>query len=397
MKSNYKLYCLSFALAALTVQAEQTDDLNFQHAIDQIIENNHSLAARRATLESEHLNIAAENNLDDPELEFEHQWGAKEVGNKWSISVSQPFEWPGVYRNRSKYIGAESKALNFLYQSELLSLKLDATNALTDYITAKQQLALSKEIKNNIDSIALFISKAFDKGQATVIDLKKSRLEQNEAAVRLETALANFDMSQQELIRLNGGKYLDLENISSYPNIVLQSEDFYAEQYSSADPQLYALSAKTEAAQYALKAQKMKSLPGFSLGYIHNVELGDHFNGIKVGLNLPFFSNRHKTKAVLAGIESAENEALSYSVTVQSKLRSDFARAKRIKLRIDEYNSILGDNDNYLRLLNKSFSAGQISFITYIYEINYYISAKEEYLSLQSEYQTLLNTLNRFN
>ena len=97
---RYIFVLLSAAFVAQAVSAGYGED--YDAAIDSIVCNNRALAARRAALEGDRLSLAAENNLSDPDVEFEHQWGQGHIGNKWSVSVSQSFDWPGLYKRRTE-------------------------------------------------------------------------------------------------------------------------------------------------------------------------------------------------------------------------------------------------------------------------------------------------------
>ncbi|WP_289860307.1 TolC family protein, partial [uncultured Muribaculum sp.] len=80
---------------SLSAQAQ-----NFDQLLNSVLSNNQAVASSRYANESELLNLKSENNLPDPEVEVEYQWGRHEVGDKFDINVSQGFDWPGVYRAR---------------------------------------------------------------------------------------------------------------------------------------------------------------------------------------------------------------------------------------------------------------------------------------------------------
>lgn len=391
MKRIYAI--ISFALLAwMQVSA---DDM-FRSITDSIIANNTALASRRAALESETMKLQADNNLNDPEVEFEHQWGQDNIGNKWAVSVSQSFDWPGLYRRRSAAARAGADAFSMLYKSEEADLRLRVTNTLIDYVAAREKLAMSNAVKQNLDSIYGFIRKAYDRSDATVLDMKKISLEHAEAIARLDDAQLAVDNLRHELIALNGGKYIDLAEVTGYPLMKLYDEDHYAAAIEAADPALAAVAGEAETARLTAAAERLRSMPGFSLGYIHNVELGDHFNGITAGVSLPFFSGRKRAAAARAEAISADYRMADYRITAQNRLRADYAAARSYERRLKSYDGMFGDGDNYLQLLYKSFMGGQMTFVTYLYEINYYIEARSAYIDLLHDYNLSLASLNRF-
>ena len=214
---RYIFVLLSAAFVAQAVSAGYGED--YDAAIDSIVSNNRALAARRAALEGDRLSLAAENNLSDPDVEFEHQWGQGHIGNKWSVSVSQSFDWPGLYKRRTEVARSGADAFRLLYEAEAADLRLRVAMTLNDYVASCQRLSLANEVKNNLDSLYLKLSKAFEHGEATIIDMKKIRFERAEAISRLNDAVQAVDALKFELIGMNGGKYIDLSAIDNYPAI----------------------------------------------------------------------------------------------------------------------------------------------------------------------------------
>ena len=155
---RYIFVLLSAAFVAQAVSAGYGED--YDAAIDSIVSNNRALAARRAALEGDRLSLAAENNLSDPEVEFEHQWGQGHIGNKWSVSVSQSFDWPGLYKRRAEVARSGADAFRLLYEAEAADLRLRVAMALNDYVASCQRLSLANEVKNNLDSLYFKLSKS---------------------------------------------------------------------------------------------------------------------------------------------------------------------------------------------------------------------------------------------
>lgn len=386
--------CLS--LVAPCIYGQYGDD--YDKAIKTIVENNPAIMARMSAIESEKLTLSAENNFNDPDVEFEHQWGEANVGNKWAISVSQSFDWPGLYKRRSAMVKSGTQAYTLLYLAELSDLRLRAAQTLNDYVCARQRLEMAQNVKSNLDSIYVLITKAYEHGEATILDMKKIRFERAEAITRCENARQNLDALRFELIAMNGGKHIDLSLISSYPAYILRDEEYYVDRHSEADMSLSASQNQAKAARMAASAEKLKSYPGFSIGYIHNYEIGDHFNGLKLGMTLPLFSNRNKHAAAVATANSAQFEADENAINLHTKVLTEYSSAKKMRQSLDNYSEIFptDGSDDYLRLLNKSYDGGQISLINYLYEINYYIEARLAYIELLNSYNQILASLNRY-
>lgn len=394
MKRLHIIYTLALAILPLSLTAENS----FDSVVSEILSNNPTLASRRASVEAETLTIKAENNLSDPEVEFEHQWGARDVGNKWTVSVSQSFDWPGVYRSRAKVSDAQSQAFRLLYLAEESDLRLRVQSTLADYIAARNQLALATEISDNLAIIADKIALAFEHGEATILDRRKIDFERVDAANKADAAQSLVESLKYELLTLNGGKYIALDELNDFPAIAFKSEEYYLDRHEASDPALLAETYLTEAARQSVSAASRNALPGFSLGYIHNVELGDHFNGLKVGVTLPIFSNRHRKAAAVEEARSRAISADQTALTVHNRVLTDYAKARVLANRLSEYDSLFpdGQSSDYLELLRKSYEGGQMSLIVYLYEINYYTEARSRLIELKLEQTTTLLFLSRF-
>ena len=127
-------------------------------------------------------------------------------------------------------------------------------------------------------------------------------------------------------------------------------------------------------------------MPGFSVGFAHETEGDENFNGFSLGITLPFFSQRHKTQAATLQAESIgfENDA-----AVSSRLAeyiSARARAMAASEAIEAYRPVVTDEN--FALLQKA--------LDFIQEENYFLRARQSYLDAQFDYHTALAELMRY-
>ncbi|MDE5554424.1 MAG: TolC family protein, partial [Muribaculaceae bacterium] len=123
-----------------------------------------------------------------------------------------------------------------------------------------------------------------------------------------------------------------------------------------------------------------------------------HFNGIKVGISLPFFANRHRKAQAKARLQATQNELFNTQLTVTQRVQSDYTKAALLDARVDQYAKLFpNSDDDYLTLLRKSFDGGQMSLIIYLYEVNYYTEARAAYINLLHDRALAMLSLSRFN
>lgn len=392
-----QIITLLLALSALVTSEATAQNKHFDATVNEILANNLTLAARRAANDADCQALRAENNLADPEVELEHLWGRPAIGNKFTLSVVQSFDWPGVYRSRSAAAKAGSKASDLLFLADIADTRLRVCTTLTDYIAALLQLRLSETISNNLAVIAENVKTAYDNGEATILDFRKIQFEKIEAETATDAAASLLASLRQELVSLNGGQPLDLDSIVDFPHYQLNTAAYYLDRHMTSDPALMAAKYASQAAVENLRTAKLSNLPGFSVGYTYNAENGDRFHGFKFGVSLPFFSNRHRKAEAAARLMEADVQELETVVTVNSRVSSEYSRAALLDRRAAVYATLFpADGDDYLTLLRKAYEGGQMTLINYLYEINYYTQARSNYITLLHDRTLSIQSLNRF-
>ena len=112
-------------------------------------------------------------------------------------------------------------------------------------------------------------------------------------------------------------------------------------------------------------------------------------------MSLPLFSNRNKVAASKALLRSLENEETSVEVAKLSEMYSDRAKVLMLHKEINEYRPVFEDSNN-IALLKKALDGGEISLLTYLQEVNYFLSAQREYMDIVYQYHYSLARLNRY-
>ncbi len=366
---------------------------DFDKAVDELVAHNIGLRVEVAKSESAVESIAAANSLPGPEVEFSRVWGTTpEAGNKWALSVSQGFDWPGLYKARSEAARTATTAMQFMHEVSLLDARREARTLLIEYIHNTQLLSLQQEIANNIDSMVIYYKIAAESGLETRIDYNKTVLERIAVHRGLHDLEAEREGITARIQEFNAG--LDVGPLlasigDEYPDINIVRLPMALSMLEERDPAYAAAKAGVKAAESLVKVEKMSVLPGFSIGFEHETEAGDHFNGFSVGITLPSWSRRHSAKAARIDAEAAMMDAEIALNRRKALLLADYSRIDSYRKVIDEYAPVINDKSHY-ELLHKSLKAGQISFLTYIQEINYFIEAHRDYLDVLYEYNLAL-------
>lgn len=380
---------VSFLFLSLSLSGLGVD---FDGAVDRLVGNNLSLQSEALRGEAAVESLKADNVLSGPEVDFTREWGnSADVGDKLSFSVSQSFDWPGLYKARREAARTASSAYQFLREANLLDSRREARELLLEYIHNAQVLNLQKEIAGNIDNMVDYYKRAAEEGLETRIDYNKTVIER----IAVHRELHNLESEREGIVArlqdFNAG--LDVDPLLSevgveYPEFAPVRLQVALSLMRERDPGYAAAKAQAEAAGSLVKVERLSAYPGFSIGFVHETEgagATDHFNGFSIGLTLPSWSRRHSSKAARLEAEAAVMEAEMALHRRKAELVSESRRIESLRKQIDEYAPVVADNSNY-ELLKKALKAGQITFLTYIEELNYFIAAHREYLDLLYEY-----------
>ena len=385
-------------LTAVIIPAAMAGSTPFDEALAEVIGNNLSVRAEASRAQIETENILGENTLEAPEVSFSRVWGSrKEYGNKWSLGVSQSFDWPGVYAARREAARTARSASQYMLESTLLDLRQEVRTLFIDIIHNTQLIEIQTELVDRMNQMEAYYKKAAEAGAETRLDYNKTVIERIAVHRELHTLEAQRSTLMSTLSTLNGGK--DIDGIiaklgNAYP-ITRVPESIDKTVIMKRDPQYAAALAGVEAAKSMVKVEKRSRIPGFSIGYEHESEGDENFNGFSIGLTLPVWGRGHQIKASTLEAEASLMDAELALTRRVAEMNGDRKQLDTLRHIMDEYEPVVNEKSNY-ELLHKALKAGQITFLTYIEESNYFIAAKRDYLDTLYEYNLILTRLARY-
>ena len=371
---------------------------DFDDVLSTIVSNNLSLKNAVAVDEASIAEMKAENTLEAPEFSYENLFGAKGIGDKRNFSLSQSFDWPGVYAARSQAVKKSESAMQYLRESGVLDLRRDVRVALIDMINIRQQIATTSKICDGLAVMSEYYKKASEEGNETRLDYNKAVVEHINAVRELKTLKADSSVIAATLRDLNGGKEVK-ELIArvglNYPHADLSSLIPQRESIRMKDPSVAASRASIEAQKALVKVEKRSLLPGFSVAYLHEWEMGDNFNGFSVSVTLPFLTGRSKVKAASMLLASQNLDEEMAVIKIYSEMQADYETAVELRELLREYRGVMSD-DSTFELLRKALDVGQINFLTYMQELNYFLAARRDFLEAHYRYHLAVARLQRY-
>lgn len=374
---------LLFAAAiVLTLQAIQA--AGYEEAADSIVASNPEVRAAYATVYADGLTLDVSNNLPDPEIEGELLFPERGGEKRWSVGVSQGFEWPGVYtarRRANRAAGAAAEATAEVLRS---SLRAEALSALADYRNARANLNILETIAHDNDSLLRLTGRLAATGNTGRLDLNKLRIERERIGARVADWSDRLLQARGALEAIAGR---DISQVLAR----FESADIRLEAPAPLDVWI-AAARGSAAARLAGKAEQAAGLPGFNIGYAHAFEEGNHFDGVSLGVSIPLFSGRGSKKRADAATAAARLDKEAVDDRLETEVRTAYESAAAAYRKIAPMREAVENSDN-AALLKKALAGGQINLITYIQETNYFLEARAELLDLEYRYAKALATL----
>ncbi len=370
---------------------------DFNGLLDTVLGNNMALSSSQASNESELLQLNSENNLAHPEVGVEHLCGRHDAKNKFNISVSQSFDWPGTYAARSKAINFGSQAIENLNRSNYLDKKLEIKLLLIDIINTRKKLSLLHERDRQADSLIAICRKGVENGEQSILVLNKLKI----SKIRFQNSLVNLENQytalKSSLVLMNGGLDSDdiLAQLDEYPDEMILSVDDYETQILEKDPMKRYSALMVQSQLQNVRAEKLKRFPGISLGYVHAREDGEVFNGISAGITLPVFSTRHKIKAAEALQRSLKYDEATQAISQRTAMMASRDKALALYKEYKALDDILKTGNNQA-LLKKSLDNGIITAQEYLDEMSYFLDAWQDLLDAQYNYHIEAAVLNKY-
>ena len=232
-------------------------------------------------------------------------------------------------------------------------------------------------------------------GNATVMDLNKTRLEAMKLTTAMEECNAQISEIKTTLTALNGNKELALDGIA-YPTIdALPDDATLLAQYMANDLELKSAQLQNETINREISLTRQENLPSLSVGYRRNTALEERSHGFLVGAAVPLFSNRNRTRAAKARLESAEAETEHQRIHTESQIRSLISQMHATRNALQAYDAALMQTS--MDTFVKACQEGEISVIDCCREQADILEKMQEMLELEQQYHLIVASIMKNN
>ena len=379
MKKN----CIVIAalMALLSINGQSMDDV-----LKSIEMNNSQLAAFKkaanATKSANHSEVC----LDDLELGYNRLWGKPTtIGNRHDVSVSQPIDLPTLFGTKSRV----AKSKDALADNEYLAQRQNILLAKMGYLDAVYYNALVNELQRRCDQAKAMLDmqkKQLEAGDINIIEYNNMRLTLSNATTSLTQAKAERDAVLAQLKQLNGGIDINVSDSVYAPISLPENFDEWFNQVCSSAPAVAITRDGITFGQRQLSLARQGWLPKLSVGYMSEKTMGEQYQGVTIGVNLPLWGAGKKVKQAKAEAAAAVAIHKATIENLKSELASDYALTKGLVKAATDIRAALSESDNTANL-QKACKTGEMSTLEYLISLTAYYDAVEKMLSSEREAQ----------
>ena len=380
MKKN----CIVIAalMALLSINGQSMDDV-----LKSIEMNNSQLAAFKkaanATKSANHSEVC----LDDLELGYNRLWGKPTtIGNRHDVSVSQPIDLPTLFGTKSRVAKSKDALADNEYLAQRQNILLEAKMG---YLDAVYYNALVNELQRRCDQAKAMLDmqkKQMEAGDINIIEYNNMRLTLSNATTSLSQAKAERDAVLAQLKQLNGGIDINVSDSVYAPISLPENFDEWFNQVCSSAPAVAITRDGITFGQRQLSLARQGWLPKLSVGYMSEKTMGEQYQGVTIGVNLPLWGAGKKVKQAKAEAAAAEAIHKATIENLKSELASDYALTKGLVKAATDIRAALSESDNTANL-QKACKAGEMSTLEYLISLTAYYDAVEKMLSSEREAQ----------
>lgn len=384
---------LAAGFAIMKAEAAGFDDI-----VASLMKRDSKLELSRLQAEASGDALRVSNVLSDPEAEVEYL-RSKNGEQKFNLSVSQSFDWPGVYGARRRQIALEQSGVMLNTEAERIEQRTKYRAALVDIIAANLTIGQMETAVEGCDKLLATLEAEYSRGNVSILDVNKMRIELAGFKLKLAEAKTVRDELTGELLSTATGDVSAIaeqcDSLGRFPLVALGGMEQYLAVARANDPLLQIAKNQALVAKARRDVAVKGTLPGFSAGYRLSHEGGELFNGFAVGVSVPLWRASKERKAAASEEVSAAFGEKAEEIRLEKRIESVYKKANGLKETISEYGKALTASDN-AGLLKRAYESGAITLTELVLDINYFVEAGVQYVELQRQYYNALVELLRY-
>jgi heavy metal efflux system protein len=364
---------LLFAFLLLSPASQsQPVTVSLQQAIDSAMKNN--LGVKHSRLAAEYRRLLVRSASDLPPLIISAEAG--QINSAYidtKFGISQQFSMPAYYSRQKSHLTEEWKSATASTSLTMAQLKKAVTDA---FFTA---LLLSRKEETMLRADSIFTAqldratRRFNAGEANVLEQAAAETQVANIRAELEYIRSQLGTARLELrLLMNTASDPEPRSVSLTAPLPMLSDTS-----SIAHPVLKVLESDRAAAEAAVRMEKARLVPAFTLGYsnqsLQGVGADDkvypvsaRFSAVQIGIGVPLFSGaqRARIRASRAQAEISGNEYALRALQLKSELSGELAKFRSHQAIVQQFEKRqLPAAQKILEVAGQQLAAGEINYL----------------------------------
>lgn len=381
-------------LLSMAFSASAQDDPN--SALQAIRKNNKTIAAARKHLEARKLGNRTGISPDNPDLSADYLIGRPvSGGNQLDFSLSQRFDFPGSYRKMGELADRQDRLLELEMLEVEREVLWDAKQVILNLIYLnKRKSALEIRIVDARKVLADLTEK-FNAGDLGALEVDKARIRLLGLENEMRKAEGKIASEAEHLSAMNGGVELSITD-TTYPHAGnLPNANSIQQQVAENDPLLRWQGQNRLVQEQKIAVTRAMALPKLETGYHFQSVLGQTFNGVHFGATIPLWEHRNKVKAGEALAEFQVMERNARQAHLEHQTARLYTQYEQLRASVEAFEETL-TRLNTRKILQLSLELGEIDFIRYATELDYYYQAFDQFLEIEHDYHHVIANLLKY-
>lgn len=357
--------------------------------LQDIARHNRELQAYAIRIEGQQLAMQATNNLPDPEFgAFYLPIGTHETGDYAEFQVTQTTAFPSVYRARGHWLTSQAEQLQLSYDSLRQVILLEAQLKCIELVHLNQRQAVEQERMEQARRVYHQLQALFEAEQVGILEANKAKVAWLQARFTVEELEQQRQDIRLALEHLNGGLPVQFGQTAFTDSQALPDLDRIWEEKQASDPTLMLLRQREITAQRHIELTKKQRLPNLTAGFNYQGVAGANYAGLFGGVFIPLWSPRHRLDAAESLLAFQQTNSQAFLAASYSELERRYRSYEHLLERYQEYQRTLGDLNNE-GLLLQAYELGQISFVEFYLEQQFYREAYDLMLEMERDLRQL--------
>lgn len=374
------VFALCVSLLSVGAFAQSSEMAEVLRAVEQ---NNQELQAFHDYMESRLLELKSQNNLPDPQASaFYLPFGTHSTSDYSEFQLSQSMEFPTVYAARSHLIEQQKERMQLDYQLLRQKVLLPAIQYAQELIYLHKKKSMEQTRMQQARQVYEQVQELYEKEQLGVLELNKAKIawmQEQFAVEEIENSILNTLLSLQ---KLNGGKEITFEQTDFTEELPLAPMDSLWQEKQVTDAALKVLEEEEAVARQQIKLSRQKVLPNLTAGYNYQGLLGENYHGVYGGLSIPLWNSSNKVKAAKAQYQYQQSYTQAIATEAFHDFQKQYSQYQLMFSKYMEYQETLAGIQSE-DLLLQAYQLGEISFLEYYLELQFYRKAYDQMLEME--------------